>query len=104
MPLSRRYTPEHPPGESCLFGLDFSALIPPGIGIMSGALLIQINSNPPQTAPGFTASAVQVRDRVLYATLSGGIAGTDYLLTWTATDTEGNIWPRTAAVLCAPTS
>ena len=32
MPLSRRYTPEHPPGEECNFGLHFSLVIPPGVG------------------------------------------------------------------------
>jgi hypothetical protein len=104
MPLSRRYTPEHPPGESCLFGLDFSPVLPPGVGIKSGTLNIKTNTVPPGDAPELLASQVQVRDRVLYATLTGGYSGTDYLLTWTATDTEGNVWPRTAAILCAPTS
>ena len=38
MPVSRRCTPEHPPGESCNYGLDYSFVIPPGVGIVSGAL------------------------------------------------------------------
>lgn len=104
MPVSRRYTPEHPPGESCLFGLDFAPLIPPGVGIKSGTLTVQTNTQPPAPTADLQAGPIQVRDRTLYATLSGGKSGTDYLLTWTATDTEGNVWPRTAAVLCAPTS
>jgi hypothetical protein len=105
MPISRRYSPEHPPGESCLFGFDFSPLIPPGVGIASGTLDIQTNTVPPVEANGdWTVGAVQVRDRTLYATLAGGQSGTDYLLIWVATDTNGNIWPRTGAVLCAPTS
>lgn len=104
MPVSRRYTPEHPPGESCLFGLDFSPLIPPGIGIASGVLKVETNVVPPAPSSDFTVGPVQVRDRTLYATLTGGTSGVDYRLTWTATDTAGNIWPRTALLLCAPTS
>ena len=40
MPLSRRYSPEHPPGEECAFGLDYSPLIPVGVGIATGTLSI----------------------------------------------------------------
>lgn len=105
MPISRRYSPEHPPGEQCLFGFDFSPLLPRGVGITGGQLAILSNTVPPADASAdWTVGTVQVRGSVLYATLSGGKSGTDYLLTWTATDTEGNTWPRTGAVLCAPTS
>jgi hypothetical protein len=45
-----------------------------------------------------------VRGRALYAMLAGGVAGTDYQLKWTALDTAGRTWPRTALVLCADTS
>jgi hypothetical protein len=45
-----------------------------------------------------------VRGRALYAMLAGGVAGTDYQLKFTAVDTAGNTWPRTALVLCADTS
>jgi hypothetical protein len=105
MPLSKRYHPEHPPGETCPFGMDFSAVIPPGVGISSGALTIWTNAQPPVAADGdWTKGAVTVLDRVLYATLSGGKDGTDYILRWTATDTAGNVWPRSGLVLCAQTS
>jgi hypothetical protein len=36
--------------------------------------------------------------------LTGGVSGTDYQIKWTATDSAGNVWPRTALVLCADTS
>lgn len=105
MPLSRRYSPEHPPGESCPFGLDFSFVIPPGVGITDGSLSIWTNTVEPHPADAdWTATPVSVHGRVIYATLSGGIAGVDYQLRWVARDTEGNTYPRTALVLCALTS
>lgn len=105
MPLSRRYSPEHPPGESCAFGLDFSPIIPVGVGLSSGALAIFTNTAAPVDASAdWTIGAVTVQGRALYAVLSGGVAGTDYKLLWTATDTMGNIWPRSCLVLCAETS
>ena len=105
MPLSRRFNPEHPPGESCKFGVDFSFVIPPGIGIESGSLSILTNTATPVDASDqWTIGPVMVRGRALYAMLAGGVAGTDYQLKFTALDTAGNTWPRTALVLCAETS
>jgi hypothetical protein len=105
MPLSRRFTPEHPPGENCAFGLDFSFVIPPGVGLQSGSLDILTNTAAPTDASAdWTIGPVMVRERAIYANLSGGVAGTDYQLKFTAVDTAGNKWPRTALVLCADTS
>ena len=104
MPLSRRYTPEFAPGESSLIGLDFSYVIPPGVGIASGALTIFTNAATPAASSDFTIGEVTVLGRTLYALLSGGIDGTDYQLRWSATDTDGNVFPRTALLLCALTS
>lgn len=105
MALSRRYEPAHPPGEKCSFGLDFSPIIPPGVGIASGALAITYNdATGADAAADWTMGAVAWRGRALYAELQGGVAGKDYALTWTATDSDGNVWPRTTLCLCAPTS
>jgi hypothetical protein len=105
MPLSRRYTPEHPPGEECNFGLDYSFILPPGVGLVRGSLEILTNTAAPVDASAdWTIGAVMVRGRALYAMLAGGVAGTDYQLKWTALDTAGRTWPRTALVLCADTS
>lgn len=105
MPISRRYRPEHPPEESCNFGMDFSFVLPPGIGISSGGLTIWTNTATPAPADAdFTAGPVTVRGRSIYAMLSGGVSGRDYQLRWTANDTAGNVWARTALVLCAETS
>lgn len=105
MPLSRRYNPEHPPGENCSFGIDLSFIVPPGVGLASGTLAIFKNDavQTPATAD-WTIGPVSVRGRALYAMLTGGVAGTDYQLKWTAIDTAGNTWPRTTLVLCADTS
>jgi hypothetical protein len=105
MPLSRRFNPEHPPGEDCSFGIDFSFVIPPGVGIQSGTLAILTNTAAPIDATAdWTIGPVMVRGRALYAMLSGGVAGKDYQLKFTAVDTAGRTWPRTALVLCADTS
>ena len=105
MPLSRRYDPPHPPGESCSFGLDFSFILPVGIGINSGSLAIFKNDATRAPADSdWTVGPVSVRGRAIYANLTGGVLGTDYQLTFTVTDTSGNVFPRTALVLCAETS
>lgn len=105
MPLSRRFNPEHPPGENCSFGIDFSFVIPPGVGIVSGTLAILTNTAAPaDAAADWTIGPVMVRGRALYAMLAGGVAGKDYQLKFTAVDTAGRTWPRTALVLCADTS
>jgi len=105
MPLTRRYIPEKDPAESCNFGLDYSFILPVGVGIESGTLDILTNTADPQEASSdFTICPVTPRGRAIYAMLSGGIAGRDYQLRWTATDTLGNVWPRTCLLLVAPTS
>jgi hypothetical protein len=102
--IDNRYLPSHPVGETCVFGIDFSDVIPLGIGIVSGTLQIFDNVVPPVASSDFTVGAVTVLGRALYATLAGGVDGTDYMLRWTATDTQGNVWPRTGLCLCAQTS
>lgn len=105
MPLSRRYTPEHPPGEVCRFGLDYSFLIPPGVGISSAS--VELWTNTPgdvQPSHDWVIGPVQIVGRTIFAEMTGGIEGTDYQVRWSATDTHGNTWPRTALVLCAQTS
>jgi hypothetical protein len=105
MSITRRYTPNFAPGEACLIGMDFSYVIPPGVGIASGILHFFNNLAVPVPADGdFTIGAVQVLGRVLFAPIAGGHEGTDYQVLWIATDTEGAIWPRTALMACAPTS
>jgi len=88
-----------------VIGLDYSFVIPVGVGVSGGSLAIFTNTADPQPADAdFVAGPVSVRDRAIYCSLSGGVSGRDYQLTWTATDTDGNTWPRTALMLCAPTS
>ena len=100
----KRYYPDHPSTELCYFGLDFSFVIPYGVGIVSGVLNIFVNASPPVPADAdWTAQPVVVQGRSIYALLTGGVLGTDYQLRWTATDSVGGVWPRTALILCAET-
>jgi hypothetical protein len=103
--LSRRYEPEFSPGESCLIGLDMSPILAPGVGIASGNLAVFTNTAVPAPADSdFTIGPVAIEGRVLYATISGGKSGIDYQIRWTCTDSDGNVFPRTVLMLCAPTS
>lgn len=115
MPLSRRYTPEWAPGERSIIGMDFSSVIPPGVGIVSGNLAILANSadlpiaqsdftGPPDPNNPTTAFLATVHDRSVYVQMAGGVSGRDYQLYWAVTDTNGNFLRRTALMLCAPTS
>lgn len=104
MAVSARYSPEKPPGEISVFGFDFSELIPPGTGIASGSLTVWTNTVAPAQSSDWTIGPVAVQGRSLYATLGGGVEGTDYQLRWIATDTSGNVWPRIGLCLVANTS
>lgn len=105
MPLSRRYTPEHAPGDSCSFGIDFSFVIPVGVGVANGAVAVFTNTaDPADASADWQIGPVEVRGRAIYANLAGGIEGRDYQIRWTARDTQGNVWNRTTMVLCAQTS
>jgi len=104
MSLNNRFLPSHAPGAVAVYSLDFSAILPPGVGIASGALSIATNVVPPAPSSDFTVGPVTVNGRRLYAQLSGGVSATDYRLTFTANDSVGGVWPRTALLLCAATS
>ena len=106
MPLSRRYTPEIVPGESCQIGMDFSFVIPPGVAIESGTLAIFTNTASPTASSDLTIGKVTVSGRTLYApiTATDAALGNDYQLRWQATDSQENVWPRTALLLCAQSS
>ena len=105
MPLTRRYFPSHPPGESASFVMDFSAIVPWGMVLVSGALAIFKNTNPPAVADAdWVKGTVLINGRALACQLAGGVGGADYLLQWTATDNRANIWVRAGAVLCTATS
>lgn len=104
MSLSLRYLPEFAPGESSVVGMDFSYLVPPGVGISAGVLQVWTNTVAPVPSSDFTVGTVGWRGRALYARIEGGVDGTDYQLRWVAQDTNGNRWPRTALMLCADTS
>jgi hypothetical protein len=100
----RRYQ-THPKEEQAVFMFDYSALVRRGVSLSNPSLSIFTNTVPAVAADAdWVKGAVTVLGRSVYATLSGGIDGKDYQLRWSATDSEGNIWPRTTLVLCSPTS
>jgi hypothetical protein len=106
VPLNRRYTPEHPPGESCTFGFDFSFLVPVGVGLLNPSVAIWTNT-PGDVQPSsdwIIEDGPEIEGRTVYAKLSGGVEGTDYQIRWQVDDTEGNTWPRTGLILCAQTA
>ncbi|HEY2530310.1 MAG TPA: hypothetical protein VGJ20_20630 [Xanthobacteraceae bacterium] len=103
--LTRRYVPSHPEGETKTFGIDFSAAIALGLGIASGTLTIFTNVVPPvDVTAQWIIDPVQIIGRALYATVSGGVDGTDYRFVWEATDTNGLTYVRTVLCLCAATA
>lgn len=107
MPLSRRYSPELAPNEGSLFGMDYSYVIPPGVGINIGQCAAWENSNPPVPSTLLTVGDVSVIGRTLVAFIEANdpaAEGIDFQIRWIAFDTEGGVWPRTALVLCAQTS
>lgn len=105
MPLSRRYSPEKSPRENCLVGMDFSFVLPKGVGISSAG--VEVWTNTPgdvQPTADISTGPVYVRGRAVYSRMTGGIEGTDYQVRWTVTDTQGNTFERTGLMLCAQTS
>lgn len=104
MSINNRYTPSHPAGQSLVYGLDFSAILPPGVTIQQGSASIQYNTVPPTIATDMVATGLPIMGRRLYATISGGGAGRDYRINFSATDSLGNTLLRSVLLLCAGTS
>lgn len=104
MAVSRRYQPGHPAGQSRVYALDMSMVIPSGIGVTQPGIVINTNTVPPGLATGITASNGGYGQRKLWITITGGVAGTDYIITWTFSDTRSNTWVRSILLLCAATS
>lgn len=96
--------PEIPPGDLASFGMSFEDVFPRDVGIASASLSVFTNAADPVPSSDFTVGPVASQGRVIYASLSGGVDGTDYQLRWTASGTDGTLATRTALVLCAQTS
>jgi hypothetical protein len=117
MPVSRRYHPEWSPGDQGSIGMDFSALIPPGVGITFGALFI-LTTTDADASTDFTAAnyvpavgvdvgyfKTAIADRIVYVPdLKGGIEPKDYQFQWEVTTSAGDLISRAVMLLCADTS
>lgn len=104
MSVSRRYIPSHPQGQSAVYAIDLSPMLPPGLGIQTADAAILTNTVPPGTDPAINLSNPEFKGRLAWATIQGGTAGQDYLISWTITDNAQNIWLIILALLCAATS
>lgn len=105
--VTKRYQPDHPPEEACVFGMDLSFVVPYGVGLVPGGASLAIftnSANPVAAGSDWQQGPVGIFGRGIYALMSGGVLGTDYQFRWLAVDTDGNTWQRTALVLCAQTS
>ena len=89
-------------------------VVPPGVGIHDSWMGIETNSATPQpantdfTSPSWNPATgyftCTVQGRTVYVQLTGGVEGRDYRLSFVAACTDGSIFPRTALLLCSPTS
>lgn len=104
MAVSKRYQPSHPAGQTAIYAVDFSNILPPGVGLTMPAVQLFINTTPPGLPVGITTASGGFRGRQVWITIQGGVSGTDYLIQWTVNDTQNNTWIITAALLCAATS
>lgn len=98
--MSTRYHPSHPVGEVCLFGMDFSFILPAGAAVSLASLVIFLNAAGGVAAPEWVVGPVQIDGLRVFARCSGGTEGNDYQFLWSVTDSDGNVFPRTALVLC----
>lgn len=104
MAVSQRYKPSHPAGQSAVYAVDFSNILPPGVGLSQPAIQFFTNTTPPGIATGITSSGGGFRGRMAWITIAGGVAGTDYLIQWTLIDSQNNTWIVTVLLMCAATS
>lgn len=103
--MSGRYQPSHPPGEICLFGMDFSFILPVGVGIRFAELNIFNNTFlSPDVSADWMIDPVTISGRRVWTRLAGGVEGQDYRLAWLVSDSNYNVYPRSALVLCSQTN
>ena len=105
MALARRYQPSLPPGESAYLGMDFSPILPPGVILESASVTILTNTNPATPGGGgWTLQPPVILGRQAWVQATGGTEGVDYQIRFSAQDSRGNTWNRTALLLCAQSS
>ena len=105
MALTRRYEPPHvATGDPVTYGMDFSTVVPVGMTLAKGSANFSTNTQPPVHSTDFTIGQVYLRARAVFATVTGGVIGTDYVLTFEVTDDRGGVWARAALLLCSVTS
>lgn len=104
MAISQRYKPSHPAGQSAVYAVDFSSILPPGTGLSMPSIQILTNTTPPGLATGITPSSGGFRGRLAWMTITGGVSGQDYIIQWTLIDSQSNTWIVSVLLMCAATS
>lgn len=85
--------------------MDFSLLLPMGVGIGQADLKIFNNTFlSPDVSVDWIIDPVTISGRQVWTRLQGGVDGQDYQLRWSVTDTDGQVFPKTALVLCSQTN
>lgn len=84
--------------------MDFSFVLAPGTAIVSASVAVLVNEAPPIATTDWTIGDVMINGSMVYARLTGGVESVDYQIRFTITDSDGNIFPRTALILCSQTS
>jgi hypothetical protein len=100
-----RYSPSIPVNEAYEIWMDFSQVIPRHVGIATAWVGAWTNTVTPQTTTDFVFGTVEIVDgRQVRASITGGKDSDDYQIRWTVTDTRGNVFVRTALLLCSNTT
>jgi hypothetical protein len=105
----RRYYPSHAT-EKTMYGIDFSTLLPLGVGITDAWVTVYKNLNPwvwvndtygtTSTPDELAVSDLLIRGRRVYVAVWNGVPGTDYVILWNISDTLTNDWQQATYVLC----
>lgn len=103
MPVILRWT-EKDAAEICVVSLDFTPALAVGETVVSATAAVFTNTSPPVASTDIAVLGMSVSGNVAAARISGGVAGTDYLVKITATTSQSNVLPRAAQLLCGVTS
>ena len=102
VPITLRYTPKDP-AEIAVFTADFTPDLASGETITSASIAFYTNVSPPQPTNDFTLIQTTINTTQVLFKISGGTAGTDYVIKVTATTTL-QVLPRSFLLYVGLTS
>jgi hypothetical protein len=93
-----RFSPAMPT-ERAVYELDFVDWLPVGATIASATVAVETNTSPPVTSASLVPlGPVVVNGTKVAIPLTGGVAGRDYLISYTAELSDGGHVTRSAAL------